>query len=287
MEIFRALGALVEPPRADLQPVADALGLGALPPMAEHSDLFAFRLYPYASVYLGEEGMLGGEARDRVAGFWRVLGLESPAEPDHLTVLLAFYAQLTGNSPSKTEVPSEPDPRRQQAGRVFYREHLISWLPVYLARLAEVASPFYRRWGELLGEALSDPANGEANPTAARLPLALRQAPPMVDPRRDGAKDFLLALLSPVRCGFILLRDDLLRAGGELGLAARVGERRFVLEALLSQGPEATLGWLSRFASQQAASHRSLLGPGWLSTFWSERAEASAGLLAELRDSAE
>ena len=38
--------------------------------------------------------MLGGEAADRVAGFWRALGREVPGEPDHLSALLGLYAGL-------------------------------------------------------------------------------------------------------------------------------------------------------------------------------------------------
>ena len=40
--------------------------------------------------------MLGGEARDRIAGFWRALGLVPPPEPDHLAVMLGLYAGQPG-----------------------------------------------------------------------------------------------------------------------------------------------------------------------------------------------
>src|SRR5204863_6550834 len=94
VELFRTLGVLLEPPVAAHRPLAELLDLGPPPSAAEHTDLFRFQLYPYASVYLGAEGMLGGEARDRIAGFWRALGLVPPAEPDELTVMLGFYAEL-------------------------------------------------------------------------------------------------------------------------------------------------------------------------------------------------
>lgn len=51
------------------------------PAVDEHTDVLVFQAYPYASIYLGAEGMLGGKARDRIAGFWRALGGEPPAEP--------------------------------------------------------------------------------------------------------------------------------------------------------------------------------------------------------------
>ncbi|HEX8421973.1 MAG TPA: hypothetical protein VF634_01095, partial [Pyrinomonadaceae bacterium] len=61
MELFRALAVLAEPPVPESARVADALALGALPEASEYTEVFVFQLYPYASVYLGAEGMLGGE----------------------------------------------------------------------------------------------------------------------------------------------------------------------------------------------------------------------------------
>ena len=155
MELFRALAVLVEPPdREGAARVAEALGLGELPAPSLHTELFAFQLYPYASVYLGAEGMLGGEARGRIADFLAVLGLTPPAEPDHLAALLGTYARLC----EAAEEKSEEAGRRagpSTARRAFLWEHLLSWLPVYLEKLSELAQPFYERWGALLLEALA------------------------------------------------------------------------------------------------------------------------------------
>ena len=63
---------------------------------------------PYASVYLGPDGALGGEGADRAAGFWRASGLTPPAEPDHLTALLALYASL-----GEAAARRRPRPRRR------------------------------------------------------------------------------------------------------------------------------------------------------------------------------
>src|SRR3979409_705302 len=124
MELFRALAVLAEPPTKEVARVAEALGLGVLPEQSEYTDLFVFQAYPYASVYLGAEGMLGGEARDRIAGFWRALGSEPPSEPDHLSVLLAALATLPGEPPS--------------VRGALYWEHIASWMPPYLATLRRV-----------------------------------------------------------------------------------------------------------------------------------------------------
>ena len=94
MELLRSLAALVETPSPESAGLARLLDLGDPPTRADHAELFDFQLYPYASVYLGGEGMMGGEARDRIAGFWRALGESPPPEPDHLAVMLALWARL-------------------------------------------------------------------------------------------------------------------------------------------------------------------------------------------------
>lgn len=284
MELFRALAVLAEPPREETARVAAALGLGRLPTADEYTETFVFQLYPYASVYLGAEGMLGGEACDRVAGFWRALGLVPPAEADHLSVMLALYAQLC----ELEEGASETRGRVGWGGarRAFLWEHLLSWLPAYLAKLAEMAPPFYRAWGALLSDALGEEASrrGEQEQLSAHL----REAAGLADPRASSTEDFLRSLLAPARSGMILTRADFARAARELNAGARVGERRFVLRSLFEQDAPGTLGWLTREADRWAAEHAGLCEQfGGASRAWSAKAAAAAALLAELKAYAE
>jgi TorA maturation chaperone TorD len=280
MELFRALAVLAEPPVAEAAQVAEALGLGPMPGAVEYTELFIFGLYPYASVYVGPEGMLGGEARDRVGGFWRALGDVPPAEPDHLAVMLALYARLV----EMEEGESDRVRRRswRAARKAFLWEHLLSWLPVYLSKLAEVAGPFYRAWGELLAQALF--AEADRVGRQARLPLHLRDGPGLIDPRSDrDVGEFLQSLLSPARSGMILLRSDLARAAHSLGLGLRLGERRFILRALLGQDAGGVLDWLAQEADGWLERHRLYSERlGGVAVAWEERAAATARLLREL-----
>lgn len=292
MELLRVLGALAEPPCAQTAEWTKLLGLdrndeqgpeSALtgPNAVEHGRLFDFELYPFASIYLGPEGMLGGEARDRIAGFWRALDpvkSEPPDDCDHLSTLLATAAELAeAEEASSGQVAA----RWRHARRVFLWEHVLSWLPIWLSRVDRLGSPFYRRWGRLLDAALSEQA--EALGAAESLPLALRSAPELADPRKEGGKVFLDQLLAPVRTGMIIARADLFRAARELGLGARIGERRYVLEALFSQAPDRLLHWLAREAECAAKEHRSRAEVlGEIAHFWQDRAESTACLLAEL-----
>jgi TorA maturation chaperone TorD len=276
-ELFRALATIAEPPGPQTDRVAGLLELPGRADAAEYTDVFGLQLWPYASIYVGAEGKLGGEARDRVAGFWRALHLTPPSEPDHLAVLLGLYASLIESE------AAEQDPARRQLRRssrhALLWEQLLSWLPAYLAKLEETGSPFYVAWGGLLGEALVEEARELGPPD--QLPLHLRAAPALPDPQTDGADAFLTALLAPVRTGILLVRNDLGRAARELGLGLRTGERAYVLKALLGQDPAATLRWLGDESRRWEKLHASMpeeLEP--VRAYWLRRARAGAELIS-------
>ncbi len=270
MELLRALGVLCEPHDPAHARVAATLGLPAARP-EESTALFVFDLPPYASMYVGAEGMLGGAARDRVAGFWRALGLVPPPEPDHLAALLGLAAALADAE------RDEREPARavlwREARRALLAEHLLPWTGAYLYKLAAVASPAYVAWGALLGRTLA--AEVEVLGAPAILALHLREAPALEPPEHAGGGAFVDALLTPVRSGMILARPDLARAARELGLGLRIGERRFVLRALLGQDAPAALDWLAAEAGRWAERP----GGGAIAGFWRERAHAAGALL--------
>jgi hypothetical protein len=270
---------LAEPPgRPGAARVAEALGFGGLPTADEYTDVFVFRLYPYASVYLGSEGMMGGEARDRVAGFLAALGQAAPQEPDHLALMLGAYAWLAESEGAATEGRQRESLR--SARRAFLWEHLLSWLPVYLDKLGQFAPPFYHDWGETLRAALDAEAEALGEPDA--LPLHLREAAALADPRESSAEEFLQTLLAPVRTGMILLRDDIARAARDLGTGVRAGERLFALRSLMGQDAAGTLSRLASEADAWTALHRRRAAHGRVADWWTERSNATTTLLREL-----
>ncbi|HLO34468.1 MAG TPA: molecular chaperone TorD family protein, partial [Candidatus Deferrimicrobium sp.] len=202
-DLFRALGAVCEPPDHGHAAIAEALGLPAAPAAGDYAEVFLFGAYPYASVYLGEQGMLGGEARDRVAGFWRALGLTPPAEPDHIAALLGLYAALIEAE------ETAPDPATsalcRSSRKALLWEHLLSWLPVYLDKVVDLAPTYYAAWAGLLDASLRDEA--AALGEQAELPLQLRAAPGLPEPDAAEAA-WIEALLSAVRTGVVLTRAD-------------------------------------------------------------------------------
>jgi TorA maturation chaperone TorD len=282
-EVFRALGVMCEPPADGHARVAEALGLPAFPDAAEYTDLFVLHLYPYASVYLGADGMIGGEAGDRIAGFWRALHLSPPPEPDHVAALLGLYASIV-----EREAEERDEARRllwRQARAALLHEHLASWLPPYLDRVENLAPPTYAGWARLLLVALREETGGVG--PSQLVPSHLRAVPPLPDPRREGSSAFVSGLLAPVRCGIILTRADFARAARDLGLGLRIGERKFALAALFSQASDEMLAWLAAEADTRSSchlAHEQVMGAA--AAVWAERATRAAHLLRDLRTSA-
>ena len=283
MELYRALAALSERPTPELQRVADSVEAGSLPPIAEHTEIFSLQLRPYASIYLSDDGRLGGEAKDRIAGFWRVLGLEPPRECDHLAVLLAFYAGLRAR---EQEAPSSSARERCAHLRTsFLYEHLLSWAPPFLLKLDALGSAFYSRWAWLLAAALQ--ADAEQSETPTTLSLHMRSTTPL-PAAADLDRESLVALLTtPARSGLLLTRADLTSAARHLGLAGRIGERAFMLKAMFSQRPEDVLSWFSSFLRQELNQRRAQQAWGDLLSEWTTRLEATLALIDATRKAAE
>ena len=278
-ELFRALGAVAGDP-ADARTACAALGL-PVPGNAEHTEVFVLNCPPYASVYLGAEGGLGGEAADRAAGFWRAIGVPPPAEPDHLTALLSLYARLAeapvaGDGAAGPLAPATAGALARARQALFW-EHLWPWLPGYLDAVDDLGTPALASWARLVRRALA--AERGRHP-GGRLPLALRAAPvPAAGPGQ--ASDLLDMLTTPVRSGFVLTRRGLSVAADAAGAGHRIGERRFTLRAIMEQAPAETRRWLSAEAARWSARHESR-GPAGdiVHVWWAGRAARTAQLLA-------
>ena len=263
VELIRALGVLSEAPGPEHRGLADLLELGEAPDPEGYAASFLFQLYPYASVYVGSEGMLGGEARDRVAGAWTALGRTPPAEPDHLGALLGLYAALAEHA----EDAADPAERALwgAAASGFLWEHLLSWALPYLSRFEDIASPVYADWARLLAETLLDEGRRRGPP--AVLPLHLRDAPDLPDPRESGSDAFMAGLLAPAVSGLVLTRADLARCASDMDLGLRIE-------------------WLSHEATRWTRRHADWLeNLGPIADHWSSRARATRELLESLRES--
>ena len=273
-ELIRALGALCSVAPPDGWVISDAIGLRPWS-RAEHTAVFVLDLPPHASIHLGPEGKLGGDGADRVAGMWRALGLVPPADADHLAALLALYAELgqAGDACQRSDTRRRLD----HARHALLAEHLMSWLPGYLA--AAGTQHAASGWAALTAAAIRREVDRMGLP--GELPAALREAPAPLG-AGDGLGELLDALPAPVRTGFVLTQADLVGAGRQIGVGVRRGERRFALRAMLEQDPSATLAWLGAHARRWVSLHRhgTLAGPA--QDWWADRAASTSAVLDSL-----
>ena len=281
VDLLRSLAVIAEAPEEQYSDLCVALGLSEVPTPAEYSDLFLFQLYPYASVHLGPEGMMGGEARDRVGGFWHALGFTPPAEPDHLAALLGLYATLADR---ETSLEGAERSLTFEARRALLEEHLAPWVFAFLGRISDLTAGAYAEWAELLDEVLREELRSVREDAGdSGLALHLREAPELPDPRLAGSEAFLAGLLAPVRSGMLLTRADLARVAAGLDVGLRAGERRYALEHMVAQDASGTLAALGDEALRQGTGHQERAE--WLgsaASFAAKRCAAAASLLAEL-----
>jgi hypothetical protein len=273
-ELLRALGAVPDSPVA-ARCVGSALGLDPVSG-AEHTDAFVLNCPPYAAIYLGPEGAIGGEGADRVAGFWRAIGITPPAEPDHLAALLGLYARL-GEAIGGVRRPATAAALAQSQAVLFW-EHLWPWLPAYLDAVTDLEVPSLTRWADLARRALA--AEFSALPPSPRRPLALRAAPPSAQPPA-GPGDLTELVTIPVRSGLILTRCRLAEGAARAGVGFRIGERRFALRAMLEQDPRATLSWLAAEAGRWQQRHHDRAPGDDVTAWWAARAARTAQVLRD------
>jgi hypothetical protein len=266
---------------ADARTICACLGLPE-PGLAEHTEVFVLNCPPYASVYLGAEGGLGGEAADRVAGFWRAMGVTPPAEPDHLTALLSLYASL-GEAAGGTRRSASVEALTRARHALFW-EHLWPWLPGYLSAVTSLGIPALGSWADLTRQAIE--AERAAHP-GGWLPLALREAPGPAS-LDTGLSTMLDTLIAPIHSGLILTRRHLAVGAATARAGHRIGERRFTLRAMLEQAPAQTLDWLGHEAARWSQLHASPAAVSGVRrqdrdpvrSWWAERAAGTADLLA-------
>jgi Nitrate reductase delta subunit len=278
-ELLRALGAVADAPAA-ARAAGPALGLE---PVSEagHTDVFVLNLPPYASVYLGPDGALGGEGADRAAGFWRAIRIDPPAEPDHLSALLSLYASLGEASVDARRPATVAALARSQAS--LFWEHLWPWLPGYLDAVTDLTVPALAGWARLTQYVIA--AEFRVQQGCPRLPLALRQAPAHPQPGA-GIDDLTAVLTTPVRSGVILTRHRLALGAGRAGVGHRIGERRFTLRAMFEQDPAATLGWLGTEAGRWQRLHAARGAGDEASRWWASRAARTRLLLRDYGEAA-
>ena len=279
-ELFRALGAVAGDP-ADARTACAALGWAG-PDNAEHTEVFVLNCPPYAAVYLGAEGGLGGDAADRAAGFWRAIGLAPPAEPDHLAALFGLYASL-GEAADGARTAATADVLTRARHALFW-EHLWPWLPGYLDTVADLRAPGLAPWARLARRALL--AERGAHPRRVAAAGAARRAGTGPGPGQPGSPAGPAHLPGPQRFYPHSPQPGRWREGGGCGLPDRRTALHPAGPAGTGPGRHAELaGRRGRAlvpAARRAACRagRRAAAPNIVQAWWARRAGHTARILA-------
>lgn len=280
VELIRALGVFCEPPADEHTRLAEILGFSKSPCADAYQEIFCNDLPPFASVYLSNEGVMGGEALERISGFWQALQREVPHEPDHLSRLLGLAAFLEEKQISAGEPARALLIQRSRAA--LFWEHLLPWMPTYLDRVESIAKDtVYGDWARLLSETLL--SDFECLGPLENPPRHLAASSGLPDPRRKGAAQFFSSLFAPVQLGFILLAEDLNNLADEIGILPKDHDRQAILKDLLREAPKETLGGLADMAYERScyiSEKWSSLGE--LCSHWERRAKESGEMLQQL-----
>ncbi|TAN23269.1 MAG: hypothetical protein EPN30_07800, partial [Actinomycetota bacterium] len=239
--------------------------------------LFIKELPPFASIYLSCDGNIGGDSTSVIAGFYSALGVPTASNPDHLAELLRLLATILGKEADLAGAGTNPSNEKHlasvsRARSVLVADHLATWFPAYLLRAKEVAPSPLSGWVCSALDLMSILV-GEDQSTGLTLEAPNKAVSAF-------SSEMISWITSPGRSGLIITPWDLTNLAESLGLAVRIGRKRFVLEELWARAGEELLVNLHLLALRQMN-----LFDAYSSSFpslqaWAERAGRTAELLS-------
>lgn len=230
---------------------------------AQHQHLWGFNVFPFESVFLGESGLLGGAATERVRDYYQHAGYRptpSAASVDHVGEELRFLAFLCGAEADAWEDGLETTARAlQQRQRDWLERHLLRWLPPLGQAVLRQQQSFPRALVELTWEVVQGHAEEVA---VAAVPWSLPAPPNLLADRGTGLREIATFLITPPHSGLFLSRDDIGALARRHELPRGFGSRQQMLVNLMRAAAQydrlpALLASLSDlFATDQAALER-------------------------------
>ena len=200
---------------------------------AEHYQLFVHNVFPYESIFLGDDGLLGGTITESVAGFYQRIGFTptSDESADHISTELSAMAYLcfAELDAIEDEIPHQVE-RLRQLQRHFLDEHLLRWLPAFVFAVEQQEPTIYTdvvrqsfdvvcRHRVQLGDDLMATSNR----------FVLTASPDLLADEKTSLRDIARYLLTPAYTGFFLSVDDIRRIGATFRVPHGFGKRQQIL----------------------------------------------------------
>ena len=233
---------------ADLWPYVQQIGeLTAVLPAtfdadeaaATHQHLFGFNLFPYASIFLASDGLLGGDVSNQASQQYQQAGFAvdtAATSPDHIGHELQFLAYLCAAEADawRDKLPLIAQ-RMQQLQVDFLQKHLLYWLIPLATAVSAQQEPLYSQITELAVQLVHDHATDLAQQQLS-IPLssyALPTPPDILAQEKTGLRRIARYLTIPPYSGLFLSRDHIGRLARQLDLPRGFGSREQLLENLL------------------------------------------------------
>ncbi len=203
---------------------------------AEYEELFGFNVFPYAGVFLTEDGQLGGRfTHDLKVKYdrWNYQPSTDVA-PDHLGCMLAYLAYLSDVEARALSHGDKAGLHRVQAEQhTFLVQYIVSWLPVFIHALTLHGQLFYAEIADLTEaliirhlQELADHVQPE--PDEHEMEVFLKP-PDILGDEKTGIKDIAAYFMRSAKSGVFLSRKDVRFAGNMLKLPAGFGDRTLML----------------------------------------------------------
>jgi TorA maturation chaperone TorD len=196
----------------------------------DHTRLYLLELAPYESVFLSDDGLVGGEIAANVREAQAQSGLPMVKEPDHLTEELKWLGFLSGAEADALRDGAPVEHIRMRA-RDALDEHLLRWLPAFAAAVdgADPAPIDCVAIDMALALAWEQRASLGAAPPAWELPPEVA----VLDQPRAGLRAIAEHFALPCQAGGWLSRAAITRIGRQLDLPTTFGARADMIEGLL------------------------------------------------------
>ncbi|MCB0079023.1 MAG: molecular chaperone TorD family protein [Anaerolineales bacterium] len=258
---------------------------------AAHYRLLVLNLFPYASSFLSDEGLLGGAISDQLLTLYRRYDFDVSREDvaaDHLGLIALFLAQLA----TWQHAARHGDEQWLALQREVVTTQLLPWLPAFCHAVQRQAAPFYAALVDLTLQLALSLLPAEAVVPAPDLPLP-------VDPlahERSGLREIAAFLTHAAQSGLFLSRDDIGRVAHDLDLPRGFGSRADTLENTMRSAaqynalPALVAAW-QRLWQGEAAQHAALAAAhpalGAVSATWRARLAHGEAMLARIAEAAE
>ena len=234
------------------------------------NNLLISELPPFASIYLSLDGNIGGESQAEIAGFYRAISVKVPPNPDYLSSMLYLLGQIITK---EAELSDNETPRLkaiEAAKLTLMQQHLAPWLVPYLMRAEQIAGSDASVWVALTLDLIASIL--ESSEFSFQRQTIYSDLDQSQIESFANSVEFIDWITSPRLSGVILAPSDLVKIAKSLGLATRIGRKRFVLEGLFQQGGRDLLVSVGKFVAEQRNIHLSRSSEFLVLQPWYQRA---------------